>query len=58
MHIQVRKEAEPVCRAAQNAQKRCLEIMYRGVSPEEREAFEKITKKFAENIREAVTYDN
>ncbi|WP_148412046.1 MarR family winged helix-turn-helix transcriptional regulator [Murimonas intestini] len=58
VHIQVRKEAEPVCRAAQNAQKRCLEIMYRGVSPEEREAFEKITKKFAENIREAVTYDN
>lgn len=58
VHLKLRSEAGPAAEAARNAQKRCFEIIYKGVSPEEREALEMITKKFAENIKEAVKYVN
>lgn len=58
VHLKLRSEAGPAAEAARNAQKRCFEIIYKGVSPEEREALEIITKKFAENIKEAVKYVN
>lgn len=58
VHLKLRGEAGPAAEAARNAQKRCFEIIYKGVSPEERKTLETITKKFAENIKEAVKYVN
>lgn len=54
IHLELTEEAGAAARAGQAAQRRFKEVLYRGLSGEERTAVERISRKMAENVEREI----
>jgi MarR family transcriptional regulator for hemolysin len=56
IHLIVQPEAAPVLTRTKQCQEKMLEVIFKGVSEEERDTMKKVAQKIHENISDALTF--